>query len=347
MNRIGLWLAPALAAGALACGGDAAPETGLARGEPRPIVAVKVGGGPGAGIYRAAGTVRALRRAELGTRMMGRIESVRVRAGDRVRAGQVLATFDRASQLAARRQAAAGLELAAANLRRMERLYADSAIPVAQLEGARASFAQAEGQASAADAELTYAELAAPFAGVVTARLADPGDLAAPGHPILVVEDEGAREIVVAAPEAIARQLGTGQTVEVDIGAEERTITARVAAVVPAADPASRTVEVRLTTAERLTSNLTAVANLPVQDAGGPALTLPPEAVVERGQLTGVFVFAADSTVRLRWIRLGRRAPGLVEVASGLEPGDLVARDAGGVRDGEPALPVFREGAAR
>lgn len=337
-----VWPIVGLALGAGACGGPA-PEARSPRGEPRAIAAIEVDGGGVGGVYRAAGTVRALRRAELGTRMMGRIESVRVRAGDRVRAGQVLATFDRAAQAAARRQATAGLELAAANLRRIERLYADSAVPLAQLEAARAGFAQAEGQAAAAEAELAYAELAAPFAGIVTARLADPGDLVAPGRPILVIEDEGLREIVVAAPEPIAARLRPGQTVEVEVGADERRVAAQVVAVVPAADPASRTVDIRLGTAERLASNLTAVAYLPVSGEAA-ALTVPSEALVERGQLTGVYVFAPDSTVRLRWVRLGRRLPGRIEVASGLKPGDLVAGHAAGVRDGEPALPVRQEG---
>lgn len=338
-----LWPVVGLALGAGACGRGPAPEVRSPRGEPRAIVAIEVDGGGVGGVYRAAGTVRALRRAELGTRMMGRIESVRVRAGDRVRAGQVLATFDRAAQAATRRQATAGLELAATNLRRIERLYADSAVPLAQLEAARTGFAQAEGQAAAAEAELAYAELAAPFAGIVTARLADPGDLVAPGRTILVIEDEGLREIVVAAPEPIAARLRPGQTVEVEIGADERRVAAQVLAVVPAADPASRTVDIRLGTAERLASNLTAVAYLPVSGEAA-ALTVPPEALVERGQLTGVYVFAPDSTVRLRWVRLGRRMPGRIEVASGLKPGDLVAGHAAGVRDGEPALPVRQEG---
>lgn len=338
-----VWPVVLLAMVAAACGTDSAPEARSPRGEPRAIVAIEVGGGGAGGVYRAAGTVRSLRRAELGTRMIGRIESVRVRAGDRVRAGQMLATFDRATQAAARRQAAAGLDLAAANLRRIERLYADSAVPLAQLDAARAGFAQAEGQAAAAEAELTYAELVAPFAGLVTARLADPGDLVAPGRPIVVIEDEGLREIVVAAPEPITARLRPGQTVEVEVGTEGRRVVAQVVAVVPAVDPASRTVEIRLGTAERLASNLTAVAFLPVPGVAGE-VTIPPGALVERGQLTGVYLFAPDSTVRLRWVRLGRRLPGWIEVASGLKPGDLVAGHPAGIRDGELALPVRQEG---
>jgi len=70
------------------------------------------------------------------------------------------------------------------------------------------------------------------------------------------------------------------------------------------------------------------------------SMVIPASAVVERGQLTGVFVFAPDSTVRLRWIRLGRRTLDRYEVVSGLRPTDLIVADPGAVRDGEPALPA-------
>lgn len=333
-----------LAIGAGSCSRDTATRPGAE--PPRAIAAVAVGGGETGGWYRAAGVVRALRRAELATRSMGRVETVRVRAGDRVKAGQVLATIDRSSQLAARQQTGAGLDLARANLRRMERLFADSAIPIAQLELARAQFSQAQGQANAAAAELAYGEIVAPFAGTVTARLADPGDLAAPGQPLLVVEDEGAREIVISAPEQVARSLRPGAEVAVEIGTEARRITARVAAVVPAADPTTRSVEIRLTTAANLMSNLAAVAAIPTAGEPRPP-AIPATALVERDQLTGVYLFAPDSTVRLRWIRIGRRTAEGVEVVSGLSAGDLIVRQATGARDGERARPIVGPGAAR
>jgi RND family efflux transporter MFP subunit len=337
-----------LAIGAGSCGREAErPATRPGAEPPRAIAAIAVGGGEAGGWYRAAGVVRAQRRAELATRSMGRIETVRVRAGDRVKAGQVLATMDRSSLLAARQQSGAGLDLASANLRRMERLFADSAIPIAQLELARAQFAQAQGQANAAAAELTYGEIVAPFAGTVTARLADPGDLAVPGRPLLVVEDEGLREIVVSAPEPVARALRAGTEVSVEIGAEARRITARVAAVVPAADPATRSVEIRLSTPEKLISNLPAVAAIPTRDSGPRPPAIPATALVERDQLTGVYLFAPDSTVRLRWIRIGRRTAEGVEVVSGLNAGDLIVRQAAGARDGERARPVTGPGAER
>ncbi len=326
---------------ALGCSGRTESPKGGPVGPALPVPAVTVGPAGGTDTYRAAGSVRAVRRALLATRIMARIETIRVRAGDRVRAGQVLATFERGAVVAAGSQAAAGLSLATTHLRRMERLYADSAIPVAQLEGARAAFAQARGQADVASAELGYASLVAPFDGVVTARTADPGGLAAPGQPVLVVEDAGLREIVVGVPEPVAAGLTVGRVVTVLVGAEAKPVSAMIAAVVPSADPVSRTLEVRLTTRSPLTSGLTAIAEFPVAGRRAGALAVPRSAVFERGELTGVFLVTADSTARLRWIRFGPTLGDEVTVASGLVAGDVVITRLGQVKDGDRVRPVF------
>ena len=306
------------------------------------VPAVRVGEARSAGVYRAAGTVRAARRVELSTRVMGRIEAVNVRAGARVREGQVLLTIERASLTAARQQAAAALELATSALRRTERLYADSAATLVQLEGARHGFAQAEAQLNAVRADLAYADLRAPFSGVVASRMADPGDLASPGRPLLVVEDRGAREIVVTAPDELRGALRVGQEIAVAIGTGERRISARILAVVPGADPQSPTAEVRLSGPPDLSPGLSAVADLPAADR--VALLVPRSSLTQRGQLQGVYLFAPDSTLRLRWVRVGRNRGDLVEVLSGLRPDDLVALDATKVRDALPARPVLGAG---
>jgi RND family efflux transporter MFP subunit len=307
------------------------------------VPATRVAALEAGGFYRAAGSVRASRRAELSTRLAGRIESVRVRAGDRVRTGQLLVTVERASLTAAERQAASALELATANLRRVERLYADSAAPLVQLEAARNALAQAEGQSRAVEADLAYADIRAPFEGRIASRLAHPGDLAGPGQPLLVLEDATRREIVVTIPDQLRGRVRPGQDVAVELGDGRRRITSRVLAVVIGAEPRSPTVELRLAGPADLTTGLAAVAEIPT--GRRPALLLPASAMVERGQLQGVFLFAPDSTLRLRWIRAGRMRGDSVEVVSGLLEGDLVALDADRARDGLPARPQLAGGA--
>lgn len=327
----------------IACGGAPA-EPPVPRGPGVEAAAYRVESGVGSVRYEAAGTVRAVRRVELATRLMGTIETVRVRAGDRVRAGQLVLTLQAGSPEAGLAQARAGLDLATRTLRRMERLYADSAVPEAQLDAARAAHAQAEGQARAAQVEVGYAGLHAPFGGVVTARLAEPGDLAAPGQPLLVIEDAGAREIVVGVPDDLLAGIRPGLVVPTRIGAGEQRVDAKVIAVVPFSDPGSRTAEVRLSGPAGLPSGASAVAEFAVGSTGG--IRVPAGALIRRGQLVGVFVFAADSTVRLRWIRIGRVEGGVAEVLAGLEDGDLVALRPESLRDGVRARPRL-EGSPR
>lgn len=329
------------ALGALGCT-SAAPEVRAPAAAATDVPAARVESADAAGRYRAAGTVRAARRVELSTRIMGRVESVRVRAGDVVRAGQLLLTVERGALTAAQQQAASALAQAEATLQRTERLYADSAAPLVQLEAARTGHAQARAQAAAVRADLAYAEVRAPFGGLVTGRLVDPGDQAAPGQPLLVVEDRSAREIVVTVPEEVGGRLRAGQSAAVEIGAGGRRVTARIEAVVPGADPRSPTVEVRLSGPTGLAPGIAAVAELPAADRS--ALRVPASAITRRGQLEGVYLFAPDSTLRLRWIRAGRGLDSTVEVLSGLLAGDLVALDAGRARDGMRARPILPGG---
>lgn len=336
------WLALAPALALTACGPAETEELG-AKTAMVDLPAAAVTSADAGGFYRAAGSVRASRRAELSTRLAGRVQSVRVRAGDRVRSGQLLLTLERASLAAAQRQAESALELATTNLRRMERLHADSAAPLVQLEAARNALAQAEGQARSVRADLAYADVRAPFDGRVAGRLVDPGDQANPGQPLLVVEDLGRREIVVTLPDELRGRVRAGQEVTVELGDGRRRVPARVLAEVVGADPRSPTVELRLSGPPDLTPGLSAVVEIP--SGGRAALLVPASAMVERGQLQGVFLFAPDSTLRLRWIRAGRVSGDSVEVVSGLLEGDLVALDAARARDGLRARPQLAGGA--
>lgn len=335
-------LAAVLALAAAGCA-DAEPERRARAPVAEEVVAVRLEPTGTADRYRAAGTVRAARRAELSTRLMGRVESVRVRAGDRVRAGQLLLTVERAALTAAQQQAAAAVEQATKHLRRTERLYADSAAPLVQLETARTAYDQARAQARAVEADLTYAEVRAPFAGMVVSRLVDRGDQAAPGQPLLVVEDRSTREIVVTVPDEVGARLEAGQLAAVEIGGGARRYEVRILAVVPGAEPLSPTVEVRLSGPADLTPGVAAVAELPAASSRS-ALLVPETALVRRGQLVGVYLFAPDSTLRLRWIRTGKSRDSAIEVLSGLRPGDLVALDPSRARDGLRARPLLPGG---
>ncbi len=348
----------ALAAGAATlaaagCGGGkpaAAPETrsavtlAIATAAPSEIAAT----------FEATGAIAPRKRVSPGTKIMGRVESVKVREGDRVAAGDVLASLEKRDLLAAVEQAKAAVAMASARLdnaaaqhRRIEDLHARGSVTDKNLEDATAGWRvaeagleQAEANLDAANVMLGYADVVAPVAGWVTAKRIESGDMAAPGMPLFTVEDLGRVKVVVNVPEAAVVGLERGETatVVVDVLGLERE--ARIERINPAGDPMSRTYEVELSldNAEaRLKSGMFARARF---DRGSrKALLVPPGAVVDRGQLRGVFVVGDDGVARLRWIRTGRRDAGGVEVLSGLEAGErYVVAPPPGLADATPVV---------
>jgi len=182
----------------------------------------------------------------------------------------------------------------------------------------------------------SYAQLAAPFAGTVTAKSVDPGVLAAPGAPLLTIEREGAYRLEAAVEESKLPLIHTGQPVSVALDGVARPIEGRVSESVPAIDAASRsfTVKIELPATAPLRSGLFGRARFAF--GSRTVLAVPAAAVIERGQLASVFV-ADGGHARSRFVTLGQRAQDAVEVLSGLSPGDQVIF---------PAPPSLADGAA-
>lgn len=326
-------LTPMLAIAAAACSHAAADSEHTA--EPPPAT-FTVQAEPLATVVPVSGTIVARRTAEISTRMMARITAVEVEVGDRVRAGDVLVRLgtddvaaNRLKAEAAVRAAQAAHDEAARQAARMDTLYAADVVAQVQRDGARLGLAQAESQLALAKATLqevetaaSYATITAPFDGAVLRRFADEGDVANPGMPILVVEDAGERDAVVAVPVDLAADIRKGTRVRVTT-TDGRVGAAVVRAVAAGADPMTRTVEVRATLPADWPTGAAITALVPAGVQEG--IAVPVRAVVRRGQLTGVRVLS-ESGVTIRWVRLGRTLGSGedVHVLSGLEPGDRI-----------------------
>ncbi|MBS1241568.1 MAG: hypothetical protein H6R40_995 [Gemmatimonadetes bacterium] len=316
-----------------ACGGGT-PEPAPAAAQPMEGRAVTVRDTVVTEMFEASGVAEPVQRAMVSTRLMARVTEVTVREGDRVSAGQVLVRLDARDLEAKRGQTDAGLaaaeaahQEALAQARRIRALYADSAAPKATLDAVEAGLARAEAavrQARAAGDEVTavgdYATLRAPFAGVVTQRLADPGAFAAPGMPLVVVEDQSSlRVAVTAAPDAV-RGVRRGDRLQGTIAGQP--VEALVEGVVPA--PGGNVVTVNAMVPNRdnaVFAGSAASLSLPVGTRS--AMVLPDEAIVREGDLTGVRVRTAEGS-DLRWVRIGKSVAGQVEVLSGLTAGEQV-----------------------
>lgn len=218
-------------------------------------------------------------------------------------------------QVVARHKAAvADVERAAAEIAalRAKRVQVQS-----RIEGARADIAGVKVNQS-------YTEITAPFAGLVTVKHADVGVMAAPGTPLLTLEDNRHYRLEVSVPESQGSAIRLGQTLPVSVDAAGLATRATVGEIVPGADPSTRTIQVRLDlpASAKLRSGLFGRAWIPA--GRRTAIRLPQTAILERGQLQGVYVVGPDGIARFRLIRTGAAQQGTVEVLSGLTPGEQV-----------------------
>ena len=239
--------------------------------------------------------------------------------------------------------AKANLDLVQATFKRMNELYEKKSISdqefdeaSAKLKAAQAAFemarakrtqldsklAQADQEVRAAQVTRSYAEVQAPFAGIVTAKSVDPGNLAAPGAPLLTIERDGYRlEASVEASKLGA--IHPGQAVSVTLDGIDRSIDVRVSEIVPAVEAASRAyiVKIDLPAEPGMRSGIFGRARFQLGSRG--VLAIPAGAVTERGQLQSVLV-AENGVARTRLITLGDKAKEQVEVLSGLSAGEKV-----------------------
>ncbi len=182
---------------------------------------------------------------------------------------------------------------------------------------------QSEAEVVAARVTLGYATLTAPFAALVTERKADPGSLATPGTPLLTLEREGNPRLEASIDESRLGMVRVGERVAVEIDGLNRTVTGRLAEVVPSVDAATRsfTAKVDLPALPGLRSGMFGRAGFATGKRG--ALLVPQSAVLEHGQIQSVYVLKGE-TARLRLITLGERRGDQREVLSGLTAGEKI-----------------------
>jgi len=317
-------------------------------------------------VYTAVGTIRSRTEVQLAARIVGRILTVTVRAGDRIKAGDTPVTLDdaelrtavgqakeRASgaqaglSAASERavQARSALDFSSAEVDRSRKLAAQKMTSQQTLDAAEDAYRQAvsrmaqaeQGQIAAqadtraaseaqrqAETVAGYASIVCPMDGVVSERLADPGDLATPGNTLLRVFDP--TRLLLEAPirEGLVTRVKVGDKLPVTLDALGRTLETEVREIVPSVDYASRTflAKLCLPQTEGVMPGMFGTVAMILGER--QAVLVPESALVRAGQLEYVNVIADRRTTRV----LVRTAPadaGRVEVLAGLKVGDVVA----------------------
>ncbi|MBI3285654.1 MAG: efflux RND transporter periplasmic adaptor subunit [Burkholderiales bacterium] len=301
-------------------------------------------------LYSADGVVEAVRQTVISAQVAGAVTALPVHAGDAVKAGALLLRID---ARAARQEASAGraqveaaraaLALAARDVERQKLLFARQYISQAQLDRAEAEFKSATAsataqiaQAGALQTQTDFYALNAPYAGLVADVAVTVGDMALPGRPLLTLYDPSALRVTATLPQALASGLAPARSARIEFPAlpdARRWATAARLTVLPVADAATHTVQIRLdlpASVPGLTPGMFARVSLQLQ-GGGPAqaarLYVPARAVLRRAELSAVYVLNAQGRPLLRQVRLGAPAGSEQEILSGVAAGEQVALD--------------------
>jgi RND family efflux transporter MFP subunit len=296
--------------------------------------------------FQIDGSLQPLRQSTLAAQVGGNVLVLAVKAGDRVKAGQLIARIDERSAQAGLAQSEAGVAQAEATLRnarlhaertrelRAQGFISQAAVDVAesQLAAAQAGLQQAQAGRSQAALSRGFASVTAPFDAVVLATHVEAGDLATPGRPLVTVYAPGEMRAVVQLPASRSAAARAAPAIEIELPDGRRVAPARRTDL-PTADPVSQTVEWRLDLAREDVAGLLPGQNVRVFFAGAATasaapsrLTVPTAAVLRRGELTAVYA-AQQGQFVLKAVRLGTAQAGAVEVLAGLKPGERVALD--------------------
>jgi RND family efflux transporter MFP subunit len=292
----------------------------------------------------ATGGLEADKSVMVSTRMMGWVRKVHVIEGQVLHQGDPLVSIDDADLRAKKAQAEAGITAAGAVLANAERmaarfknLFAEKSVSRQQLDDvltgrdrAAAGVEMAKAGLREVNVHLSYLDIVAPVDGVVTRKMAEEGSMANPGMPLIALESTGRMKVVAYLGEKDVSLVKAGDLVEIDVTSlADARFTVPLARVIQSANPGSRTydIEAYLDNADgRLKSGMFARVTVPVGTR--EAILVPQEAIINRGQLTGVWTVDAQNTIHLRWIRLGYEMGGQVEVLSGLTGHETVVLSA-------------------
>ncbi len=316
-------------------------------------------------LYQAVGAIHSANTAILAAQLAGTVREIRVRPGDHVTRGQLLAVLDDRGAQAQVQGAVAGVteaiqgeveveqalkaatadrKFAEATFNRYKELLAKNSLSRQEFDGAEARYQgalanerameakkqqilsrqqQARSQEDSAQTFLSYSRIVSPMDGIVTVKSVDAGTVVMPGTPVLTVEDTARYRLEASIPEEYLSNAKTGETVYVTT--QQGQFEGRVAEVVPAADVTSHTFMVKIDLPHdcNCRSGEYGQASFPIGET--KRLAVSSSAVLDHGELQGIFVVAADGNVEYRLVKTGKTFGNRVEILSGVAAGEKVA----------------------
>jgi RND family efflux transporter MFP subunit len=288
--------------------------------------------------YETAGTTVPIVTSQISSRVMGTVTSVDFKQGQFVYAGQTLVTLSnkdflqkvRASQKSVQ-EAKQNKILANATYKRYRQLYLQRVITPQQMDEITTRKNVANMQYKQAKAMLSYAKIyygwttiSAPVSGIVSKKNVEVGDMAMPGYPLLTIENTSSFKINAYVNEKYLGKISIGTPVYISLDNQNKKIQGVITQIVPSIDPMTRTflIKIQLNNSAYLKSGLYVKVYIPTGQKKG--ILIPTKAVVRKGELIGVYAVNNKGIITYRLIRLGNKYKGLVEILSGLNPGDRI-----------------------
>lgn len=300
--------------------------------------------------FYLSGEVTAKQTATISTRMIGYVNKIYVKPGDRVGAGQLLVSISSDDILAKKAQVQAMIAEAEAAAKNAQRDYErfkilrnQNSVSDKELENValqntsmNAKVQMARQQMNEVNAMLAYVNIRAPFSGVVTQKMMDEGSMANPGMPILTIEQSGELQIVASVPENYIQYVKVGDVAKIELRSLRITLDGKISELSPSAFRTGGQYYMKLSIDAKDKDNIRSgmyvnilIPNKKAEDILSKII-LDRESVVYRDQLTGVYVVDDQNQANLRWVRLGKIIGNQVEVLSGLSQNERVVSKAEG-----------------
>ncbi|MCW3805941.1 efflux RND transporter periplasmic adaptor subunit [Plebeiibacterium marinum] len=290
--------------------------------------------------YSYSGTVTSLKKSTLSTRIMGQINQVLVNEGDAVKKGQLLISLRSNDINAQKSQAEANILATKAaftnaenDLNRIKSLFESKSATQKELDDITTHYKMTKAQYTAAqkakvqvEEMLAYANIRAPYNGVITDKFVDSGDMANPGMPLVAIESPGKFEVTTRIPESEVNMVEKDDAVEVNIKNSTEMIKGKVTHISPSSRFSGSQFEARIllmpneNQKESIRSGM--FANISLKKGTESRILIDNNHLVNKGQLTGVWTISQTGTALLRWVQTGKRINGQTEIISGLSEGD-------------------------
>jgi RND family efflux transporter MFP subunit len=272
-------------------------------------------------------TVEAVHQATVAAQIAGRVLDVRVDAGQRVKQGELLMRLDAREAAGSDASARATLEQARVAYERTKNLHAQKFVSQAALDQAAATWQAAQGTAASSGAGLSHGSVTAPFAGVVAQRHVEPGEMAAPGRPLVTVFDPKGLRVIASLPQYKLAELKKASRARVEFPESGIWVDAVRVEILPTVDARSHTAMARLYLPENIEGVVPgAYARAHFTIGRAQKLAVPAAAVLRRGEVTAVYIVDDKGGARLRQVRLGEAVSGgELEVLAGINPGERIS----------------------